>query len=102
MDEKIKGRLVIIGGGEDKSGKCDILKKVTELSGGNKANIAIVTVATQKPKEYGNIYTGLFKKMDISKVNMVNIENRKDANDPNNIKILNEASCVFFYWRGSA
>ncbi len=96
MEEKVKGRLVIIGGGEDKTGRCSILQKVVELSGGNRAHIAVVTVATQNPKEQGNRYTEIFQSMDVAEVNTVNIQMREDANDLANIEILKEASCIFF------
>ena len=33
-EDKVKGKLIIIGGAEDKEGGCEILKKVVELSGG--------------------------------------------------------------------
>ncbi len=96
MEEKVRGRLVIIGGAEDKSGRCKVLQKVIELSGGDRASVAVVTVATQKPKEHGAKYAKIFNGMGIAQVNTVHIEARADANNLDNIRIFKEASCIFF------
>lgn len=96
MEEKVKGRLIIIGGAEEKSYRGVVLQKVVELSGGEDANIVVVTVATQNPKEQGDRYVNIFKGMHVENVNLVHIESRKDANSIENIKVLEKASCIFF------
>ena len=50
------GKLLLIGGGEDKEGDCAILKEFVRLSEGAKARVALMTVATDHPKESGAEY----------------------------------------------
>ncbi len=44
-------QLVIIGGAEDRTGECTILREFVRRAGGNQARIVIMTVATSLPKE---------------------------------------------------
>lgn len=96
MGEKIAGKLVIIGGAEDKQGHCLILKKFIELSGGEEAKIAIMTTATEKPKEVGQEYQEIFIRLGAKKVDPLPINTRADAENPYFEERLKEASGVFF------
>lgn len=96
MEEKAKGRLIIIGGAEEKSYDGVVLQKVAQLSGGRDANIVVVTVATQEPEEQGERYVDLFSGMDVYDVNLVHIMDRNDANNMKNIQALEDATCIFF------
>lgn len=51
---KARGKLVIIGGGEDKEGDCTILKEFIRLAHGEKARIVVMTVATDEVREAAN------------------------------------------------
>jgi cyanophycinase len=91
-----KGKLVIIGGGEDKQGDCGILKEFIRLAGGAKARIAIMTVATDEPEEYADEYEKVFKKLGVDDARMVDVSNRKDAQDPKALEIIERATGIFF------
>lgn len=95
MEEKVKGKLVIIGGAEDKSNRCTVLQKVVELSGRD-SHVVVVTVATQSPREQGDRYINIFQRINVEEVGLVHIETREDANNFENIKVLERASCIFF------
>jgi hypothetical protein len=60
LSGKPKGRLVIIGGHEEKQGDEAILKAVVQRARGERGHLAIVTVATQEPEEVGREYRALF------------------------------------------
>lgn len=47
------GQLVIIGGAEDRSEDCKILREFIRRAGGMEAKIVVMTVATDLPKEVG-------------------------------------------------
>lgn len=96
MDEKVKGKLIIIGGAEDKKDECTILKKLIELSGGNKANIVILTIATEHPEETGREYTEIFNSLGADKVSLLHIETREHANNHDRVKDIDNSSCIFF------
>ncbi|HOB19841.1 MAG TPA: cyanophycinase [Candidatus Atribacteria bacterium] len=96
MDAEHKGKLVIIGGAEDKKGDCVILRKVAELAGESEGKIVIMTVATEYPSKVGAEYKKLFEKLHIGNIDALHIETRADANDSDSLKRLDNATCVFF------
>jgi cyanophycinase len=91
-----KGKLVIIGGGEDKEGDCIILKEFIRLAGEAKARIAIMTVATDSPEESADEYQKVFKKLGVDDARMVDVSRRKDVHDPKALEIIEQASAIFF------
>lgn len=91
-----KGKLVIIGGGEDKEDDCAILKEFIRLAGESKARIAIMTVATDKPEEYADEYKRVFKKLGVDDARMVDVSLRKDTHDPKALEIIEQATGIFF------
>ncbi len=59
---KARGRLMAIGGGEDKENACLILKEFLRLAGGEQAIIAVLTTATNLPTEAAEKYKKILKK----------------------------------------
>ncbi|KXS44497.1 MULTISPECIES: cyanophycinase [unclassified Candidatus Frackibacter] len=96
MGEKVQGRLLIIGGAEDKDGECKILKKVVELLEKTAKSLVILTTATRLPKEVGTEYKRLFTELGLDKVEVINIESRKKANDKKIERKVQDAAGVFF------
>lgn len=96
MGEKVKGKLIIIGGGEDKKGKCVILRTVAELMGGESASLVIVTTATLKSEAVEKEYIRIFKHLGIKEVKPVNIDSREKAAEQKIIDIIKEATGIFF------
>ncbi|HHY81137.1 MAG TPA: cyanophycinase [Clostridiales bacterium] len=96
MKEHGQGTLVIIGGAEDKKNNCTILRKVADLAKGDKGKIIILTVATDYPSQVGKEYKHLFNKLGVSNIDALHIETREEANDPERLQRMENASCVFF------
>ncbi len=90
------GNLIIIGGAEDKSGECLILKSFVNISGGSKAKITILTTATEKPIEAGNQYKSLFIKLGASDTNFLDINTRDDADVESNAELVAGSTGIFF------
>lgn len=91
-----QGQLVIIGGAEDKEGDCKILREFVRCAGGTQARIAVLTAATSEPRESGEVYTRVFEQLGVENVRILNTLHREDANDPENLKIIEEATGAFF------
>ena len=91
-----RGNLIIIGGAEDKTGECNILKEFVTLSGAAAARLTIITTATEKPIEAGNQYKSVFSRLGASEINIMNINSRDDADLEKNRTILSESSGIFF------
>lgn len=96
MDEILTGNLIIIGGAEDKKGQKDILKEVCSKIDREKDELVIATIATDLPKEVGAEYRNIFGSLGVKNINMLNVEDRKDAHETRNIEIIQNASLVFF------
>ncbi len=93
---KERGQLVIIGGAEDKEEDCEILREFVRCAGGTQAKIAVLTAATSEPRESGEDYTRVFERLGVEDVRVVNTIHREDADDPEKLKIIEEATGVFF------
>jgi cyanophycinase len=96
MENKVEGKLLIIGGAEDKDSRCIILNKVVELAGGEESNIVVLTVATEYPKKIGEEYTQIFSDLGVRQISAIDIRSRKDANCTDYISEIENASCIFF------
>jgi cyanophycinase len=90
-----KGKLIIIGGREDKEDKQTILKEVVRLVPDDGV-LLIVTIATHKPEEVAKEYTAVFKKLEVKNVDVLDIRTREDGLRRENIDKINQASLVFF------
>lgn len=96
MEEKVGGKLMIIGGAEDKEGECVILRKLVELAGGRNGNIVVMTVATEYPEVIGEEYTCIFKRLGVNEINVIHIDSRHNANEDSLVDKMNAATCIFF------
>lgn len=96
VDMRNDGKLLIIGGNEDKSGECTILKEFVDMAGGRDSYIAVMTTATQLPDEVGQEYRNLFLDMGADLVDIVNIEERRGSFDDSLVRRFRDYSGVFF------
>lgn len=79
MGEKTRGRLLIIGGAEDKTGPCLILRSFIELAGGDKAVVALITTATESPRQVAGEYRELFLQLGAAEVIHLDVSDRAAA-----------------------
>lgn len=91
-----KGKLVVIGGGEDKKDDCAILKEFIRLGGNSKARVVVMTVATDEPEESGAEYRKVFKKLGAADVYAVDVSSRKDVLDKKALNLIEQATALFF------
>ncbi|MEI2580489.1 cyanophycinase [Scytonema sp. PRP1] len=96
VDSEIKRQLVIIGGAEDKEGDCQILREFVRRAGGTKARIAIMTAATELPREVGENYIRVFERLGAEDVRILDTESREDASSSTALEAINKATGVFF------
>jgi cyanophycinase len=88
------GPLVIIGGEEDSHGK--ILREFVRLSGGDKARIVVIPVASKYVATEGAEYVKDFLRFGAESVEAFDVATKKDANDKHLIDALSHATGVFF------
>lgn len=96
MGDKVQGNLVIIGGAEDKKGRCEILKKVVRLAGGQEARLVVLTAATEQPEAVGREYDRIFRRLGVKEIGVLNIGSRREAGYEQHALAVNEATGIFF------
>jgi cyanophycinase len=90
-----RGLLIAIGGAEDKVGDRAVLREVIARAGGASATIALFPTASSIPEELAPLYETIFRKLG-AEVRTVWIEERKDADDPENLRLLEGITAIFF------
>ncbi len=106
-----KGKLVAIGGAEDKGAEQDkgdlyrynlnffelgILRRIVDEAGGPLKRIEVITTASTIPYEVGENYLNAFGKMGCTNIGLMHIRNRADANEPEYIERIKECDAVMF------
>ncbi|QYO62421.1 cyanophycinase [Leptolyngbya sp. 7M] len=91
-----RGPLVIIGDAEDRDGECIVLREFLRLAGGLQARIAVMTAATSMPKEVGDDYIRIFKRLGADSVETVHTEDREDSRREDSLRIIEQATGIFF------
>ena len=96
MSEHVDGKLMIIGGAEDKKGECRILRRFLQEAGGRDSRITVLTAATEYPQQVGTEYKGIFQALGAKQVDILDVSNRSQANLEGLSQQLSHASGVFF------
>lgn len=91
-----KRQLVIIGGAEDKEGDCHILREFVRRAGGTRANIVIMTAATELPRDVGENYIRIFERLGAENARIVDTETRDDASSSTALEAIAKATGIFF------
>ncbi|MDT5272349.1 MAG: cyanophycinase [Acidobacteriota bacterium] len=91
-----RGRLVAVGGAEDKEGDCVILKEFVRLGKGAKARIVVMTVATDHPAEVGREYKNVFRRLGVDDTEVVDVSAREDASALGALELIRRATALYF------
>jgi cyanophycinase len=90
------GRLLIIGGGEDRCCGAGLLERFVALSGGDRARIVLVTAAAKAPDEVLADYERVFRKLGADETSELRLRGRSDADGAEAADVLTAATGVFF------
>ncbi len=106
-----KGKLISIGGNEDKGTEPErgfhnrnnlnffelqILQRIKDEMQSANPHIEVITSASNIPQEVGENYEYAFHKLGVEKVGMMHIRNREDAQNPEFIERIKAADGVMF------
>jgi cyanophycinase len=92
----VPGRLLIIGGAEDRRCGAGALERFVELCGGASARIVLITTATGSPGPVRAEYQQVFRKLGVRQVKELRISGRSCADSPEATAALTGATGVFF------
>ncbi|MDA8235798.1 MAG: cyanophycinase [Clostridia bacterium] len=96
MPQYSVGILVIIGGAEDKENKCLILKRVTQLAGGQEGRLVLISTATENPEEVGEEYKRIFLRLGLKRVINLCLSTREQAEEQKAVEEIRGATAIFF------
>jgi cyanophycinase len=96
MSPNVKGKLLIIGGAEDRSGERVILRRFVDLAGGARARLVVISAAARYADDAGETYRHLFSELTVGEVRTIPIPDRRAAQDIAAIRDVETATGVFF------
>lgn len=91
----MNGRLLIIGGGEDRQDHKDVLERFVALSGGAGSRIAVITAASKVGEKLWDIYDAAFGALGVEQRSAIHIDSRSAANDPETAAALAASDGIF-------
>lgn len=103
----VKGTLIPIGGNEDKGIETGeqyhlefiatgILSRVVKESGGTDSLIVVIPTASSIPEKVGKNYIEAFGKLGCESVHVMDIREREQSENKENIELIGKADCVMF------
>lgn len=90
-----RGRLIAIGGNEDKANELVVLKRVIQEIGKTEYKIGVITTASMEPEQREKDYQQAFTNLGASGIEIFNIRNRVHANDQALAKTLEDVDLIF-------
>lgn len=90
-----RGRLIAIGGNEDKVDELVVLKRVVQEVGKAEYKVGVVTTASDEPEQRGKEYHKVFTTLEASAIEILNIKTRAQANDRTLAKKLEDVDLIF-------
>ena len=90
-----RGWIIPIGGAEEKEDSPAILKRFVALAGGDGADIVVIPTASQL-RDTGARYERIFGELGAGRVQALDFDTRRDAEESSRIERLRKATGVFF------
>ncbi|MDN3353056.1 cyanophycinase [Actinomadura sp. DC4] len=88
------GRLLVIGGRENRTCGTGPLEEFVALSGAQRSRIVVVTTATGVPEEVTAEYSLVFGRLGVSSITELRLIGRTTADDPASLTMLEQATGV--------
>jgi cyanophycinase len=90
------GRLLVIGGAEDRTCGSGPLEEFVALAGGRDSRIVVVTTATERPEQVTAEYGRVFRRLGVSSVTELRLPRRTVADSEASLTVLRDATGVLF------
>ncbi len=94
-ENRQRGWVIPIGGGDRKVRSSTILQRLVELSGGKDARMVIIPTASQLDTA-GQRTRDVFRELGVKDIEIVDLATRADCDDPSFVEKLDAATGVFF------
>ena len=93
--EKV-GKLLLIGGNEDKTGEMEVLRALVAGAGGAAGRIEVITTASSEPELVWKRYQKAFKKIGVGYAKPMHIDSRAEADAPKLLERIAESTAILF------
>jgi cyanophycinase len=93
--QNVRGKLLIIGGDEDREGDMLVLKRFVTLCGATDQHIAVITAASERPSDVWETYRKAFESLGAAAVTHVRVDAREQAADEKLLRHLADANGIF-------
>ncbi|MFC1575407.1 cyanophycinase [Gemmatimonadota bacterium] len=90
------GKLLLIGGNEDKTGEMEILRALSAEAGGAAGRIEVITTASSEPEKVWGAYERAFKEIGVAYAEPMHIRTRAEAEAPELLERIAKSTAVFF------
>ena len=90
------GRLVAIGGAEDKESKTEILARLLSLAPEGNGEVTVIATASGIPDAVTATYGAVFERLGASRFQSLGIRTRQDAADPERVDQIERSGVIFF------
>lgn len=91
----MRGFIIPIGGAEDKMADRQVLKRFVSMCGGRSGTIIVIPTASEA-EDTGDRYIDVFDRVESGPVHVLNLQTRKEANNPDVIAMIQDAAGIFF------
>jgi len=91
----IHGKLVAIGGAEDKTAEAIILRQVLEFTGKSERRVGVITTASGYPDDVFGEYHKVFSRLGVEEIFDIRIRVRADAESAEFIDMIEKSDVVF-------
>ncbi|GAA0349100.1 cyanophycinase [Actinoallomurus spadix] len=95
-EERRDGRLLVIGGAENRTCGTGPLKEFVSLAGADQSRIVVVTTATEKPEQVAAEYAQVFHRLGVTSVTELRLPHRAVADSTDSLDVLRKATGVLF------
>lgn len=95
MARQARRRLLVIGGAEDKLGRCRVLRRFVRLAGGAGARLVVIPTASSVEDEMVLVYDEVFRRLGAADVRAVRPQSRLEAELPALAGALDDATGIF-------
>jgi len=93
---KPKGKLIPIGGGEDKEKAKSVLCRMIAETGKEFPKICLITLATDCPEDVAKTYTKAFEDLKMPPIDIIHYDRRPQADTPENLQKIEHCDLVLF------
>ncbi|MCK5650330.1 MAG: cyanophycinase [Gemmatimonadetes bacterium] len=93
---KKEGKLLLIGGNEDKTEEMEVLRALAAEAGGAAGRIEVITTASSEPELVWQAYERAFKKIGVGYAKPMHIASRAEAEAPKLLKRIAESTAILF------